>query len=85
METEKVEASKKVNTNLKQKFYVAKPSILKAFFEFHFREIVDLSKLEGRKTVHISYFMVFLGKFHPANIIHWSNLILKWQQKCLKH
>ena len=50
METEKVEESREVITNLKQEFYAAKPSILKAFFQLHFREVVDLSKLEITKT-----------------------------------
>ena len=50
MESQIVEESREVITNLKQEFYAAKPSILKAFFQLHFREVVDLSKLEITET-----------------------------------
>ena len=69
METEKVEESSEVITNLKQKFYAAKPSILKAFFQLHFREVVDLSKLEIRKTKYVFIISWFLLKMFTQQIL----------------
>ena len=69
METEKVEQSREVVPNLKQEFYAAKPSILKAFFQLHFREVVDLPKLEIRKTKYIFIISWFLLKMFTQQIL----------------
>ena len=69
METGIVEESREVITNLKQEFYAAKPSILKAFFQLHFREVVDLSKLEIRKTKYVFIISWFLLKMFTQQIL----------------